>query len=184
MHLAGSDFINARQCLRDYWRQGAGTVSGASAERTSGTPPIGGRGTPCGPVSVGSSWSNHRILHPVAQPGVMASATGHLAAINATVVSIIRLLILGLWRRPPLRGLTSRAARGEPPPKRMGSMAAGYFAAINATVVSSIRLLNPHSLSYQLETLTRRPETLVSVASKIDERASWLKSLETSGSVL
>jgi len=135
MHLAGSDLINARECLRDYWRQGAGTVSGASAERTSGTPPIGGRGTPCGPVSVGSSWSNHRILYPVAQPGVMASA-------------------------------------------------AGYLAAINAPVVSSIRLLKPHSLSYQLETLTRRPETLVSVASKIDERASWLKSLETSGSVL
>ena len=63
-------------------------------------------------------------------------------------------------------------------------MSRGYFADINATVVSSIRLLNPHSLSYQLETLTRRPETLVSVASKIDERASWLKSLETSGSVL
>ena len=62
--------------------------------------------------------------------------------------------------------------------------ALSYFAAINATVASSIRLLKPHSLSYQLETLTSRPETFVSVASKIDERASWLKSLETSGSAL
>ena len=64
------------------------------------------------------------------------------------------------------------------------TLRADYFACINATVVSSIRLENPHSLSYQLDTLTRRPETLVSVASKIDERASWLKSLDTSGSVL
>ena len=56
-----------------------------------------------------------------------------------------------------------------------------HIADISATVVSSIRLENPHSLSYQLDTLTRRPVTFVSVASKIDERASWLKSLETSG---
>ena len=46
-----------------------------------------------------------------------------------------------------------------------------YFAPINATVVSNIRLLKPHSLSYQLETLTRLPDTLVRVASKVDE---WL----------
>lgn len=57
-------------------------------------------------------------------------------------------------------------------------------AAISATVVSSIRLLKPHSLSYQLDTFTRRPDTFVSVESKIDERGSWLKSLETSGAVL
>lgn len=44
-----------------------------------------------------------------------------------------------------------------------------YFAAINATVVSSMRFEKPHSLSYQLLTLTRRPETLVKVASKDDE---------------
>src|SRR6266567_8889541 len=53
-----------------------------------------------------------------------------------------------------------------------------YFAAINAIVASSIRLEKPHSLSYQLDTLTRRPETLVSVASNIDDRASWLKSTD------
>ena len=47
-----------------------------------------------------------------------------------------------------------------------------YVAFINATAVSSIRFENPHSLSYQLETFTSRPTTLVSVASKIDERAS------------
>ena len=63
-------------------------------------------------------------------------------------------------------------------------MSRAHFADISATVVSSIRLENPHSLSYQLDTLTRRPETFVNVASKIDERASWLKSLETSGPVL
>ena len=40
-----------------------------------------------------------------------------------------------------------------------------YLAAINATVVSSMRFENPHSLSYQLDTLTSRPETLVSVSS-------------------
>jgi len=59
-----------------------------------------------------------------------------------------------------------------------------HLASINATAVSNIRLEKPHSLSYQLETLTRRPETFVRVASKIDERASWLKSLDTSGSAL
>ena len=49
-----------------------------------------------------------------------------------------------------------------------------YFAPINAIVVSSIRLLKPHSLSYQDETLTRRPETFVSVASKFDDAGLWL----------
>ena len=47
-----------------------------------------------------------------------------------------------------------------------------YFAAIRAIVVSSIRFENPHSLSYQDDTFTRRPDTLVSVASKTDERGS------------
>jgi len=40
-----------------------------------------------------------------------------------------------------------------------------YLACIIATVVSSMRLEKPHSLSYQEQTLTRRPLTLVSVAS-------------------
>jgi len=44
-----------------------------------------------------------------------------------------------------------------------------YLAFISATVVSSMRLLKPHSLSYHDETFTRRPDTLVSVASKFDE---------------
>ena len=59
-----------------------------------------------------------------------------------------------------------------------------YFAFISATVVSSIRFEKPHSLSYQDETFTRRPDTLVSVASKFDDAGLWLKSTETSGSVL
>ena len=60
-----------------------------------------------------------------------------------------------------------------------------FQAFINATVVSSIRLLNPHSLSYQLSTLTRLPSmTLVRPASKIDECGSWLKSTDTSGASL
>ncbi len=54
-----------------------------------------------------------------------------------------------------------------------GSSAA-YFADINAIVVSSMRLLKPHSLSYHDETFTRRPETLVSVASKFDDAGLWL----------
>ena len=36
----------------------------------------------------------------------------------------------------------------------------------------------------QLETLTRRPETLVSVESNVDDAGSWLKSTDTSGAVL
>src|SRR4026209_68920 len=55
--------------------------------------------------------------------------------------------------------------------------ASAYFAFITATVVSSIRLENPHSLSYQEHTFTNVPsETLVSVESKIEEYALWLKS--------
>ena len=59
-----------------------------------------------------------------------------------------------------------------------------YFAAISATVVSSIRLEKPHSLSYQLDTLTSRPDTLVSVESNVDDAGSWLKSTDTSGALL
>ncbi len=60
-----------------------------------------------------------------------------------------------------------------------------HFAAISATSASSMRFEKPHSLSYQLADLHQRaPITLVSVASKIDERGSWLKSTETSGAVL
>jgi len=59
-----------------------------------------------------------------------------------------------------------------------------YFAAIIATDVSSIRFEKPHSLSYQLITRTKVPPiTLVSFNAKIEERLSWLKSVETSGSV-
>ena len=53
---------------------------------------------------------------------------------------------------------------------------------ISATVASSIRLEKPHSLSYQLLTFTRRPDTLVSVASNTEEWGLWLKSTDTSGS--
>src|SRR5512147_1446538 len=46
------------------------------------------------------------------------STAAYFAAINATVVSSIRLLSRALWLRQPLRSLTSRIARGEPPPQR------------------------------------------------------------------
>src|SRR5690606_26544536 len=59
-----------------------------------------------------------------------------------------------------------------------------YLALTKATVVSSMRLEKPHSLSYQLETFTRLPDTLVSVASYVLEAALWLKSTDTSGAVL
>ena len=53
-----------------------------------------------------------------------------------------------------------------------------------ATAVSAMRFEKPHSLSYQDSTRTRLPSsTLVCVAAKIDERGSWLKSIETSCSV-
>ena len=60
----------------------------------------------------------------------------------------------------------------------------GDFADINATAVSSIRFEKPHSLSYQLDTFTKLPETLVNVESKVEEWPSWLKSTDTSGAVL
>jgi hypothetical protein len=65
---------------------------------------------------------------------------------------------------------------------RLAGMQA-YFAFISATVVSSMRFEKPHSLSYHDDTLTRRPDTLVSVESKFDEAGLWLKSIDTSGSV-
>src|SRR6185437_4204106 len=60
-----------------------------------------------------------------------------------------------------------------------------HDALAHASVVSIMRLEKPHSLSYQANTLTRVPSMIfVSVASKIDECGSWLKSLETSGASL
>ena len=70
---------------------------------------------------------------------------------------------------------TLRAAR-EPPDGAGHSVltsvgartAANYFAPISATVVSSMRFEKPHSLSYQEQTLTKRPDTLVQVASNTE----------------
>src|SRR5688572_5300668 len=65
-----------------------------------------------------------------------------------------------------------------------------YFAATAPTsaktaATSSIRLEKPHSLSYHEDTLTSVPsETRVRVESKIELAGLWLKSEETSGSVL
>ena len=51
-----------------------------------------------------------------------------------------------------------------------------------ATAVSAIRFEKPHSLSYQDRTRTNLPSiTLVWSRWKIEERLSWLKSLETFG---
>ncbi len=51
-----------------------------------------------------------------------------------------------------------------------------------ATAVSTMRLEKPHSLSYQDITRTSVPSmTLVWSMWKIDERGSWLKSMETLG---
>src|SRR5690606_36223326 len=88
--------------------------------------------------------------------------------------------------RPPRRSVDRSSTQGVAPhrgrafarPRRR------HFALTSATVVSSIRFENPHSLSYQLLTLTRRPETFVSVASKVLEAGLWLKSTDTSGSVV
>ena len=52
----------------------------------------------------------------------------------------------------------------------------------NASAVSSMRFEKPHSLSYQAQTFTRLPATLVRLASNTDEAGSWLKSMETRGS--
>src|SRR5690606_37085564 len=79
-----------------------------------------------------------------------------------------------LWRRPALRALTCALHKLASAATNGGSAASPYVAFINAVVVSNIRLLNPHSLSYQAHTFTRVPsETLVSVASKIDEAGLW-----------
>ncbi len=54
-------------------------------------------------------------------------------------------------------------------PKRARLHDGNYFAVASATAVSSMRFEKPHSLSYQLDTFTRRPDTFVSVASNVDE---------------
>ncbi|SII01402.1 Uncharacterised protein [Mycobacteroides abscessus subsp. abscessus] len=48
--------------------------------------------------------------------------------------------------------------------------------------LSTTRLEKPHSLSYQATTLTLRPSTRVSSASKIDEAGCPTMSEETTGS--
>ena len=51
-----------------------------------------------------------------------------------------------------------------------------------ATAVSAMRFEKPHSLSYQDRTRTKVPSiTLVWSRWKIDERSSWLKSIDTFG---
>src|SRR3974390_2836129 len=74
------------------------------------------------------------------------------------------------------RGFHIKKGRSSERPFHGRNAVQAQAAFISATVASSMRLLNPHSLSYQLLTLTRRPDTLVNVASKIDECALWLKS--------
>src|SRR6266567_1094465 len=112
----------------------------------------------------------------------------HFAAMKAMVVSSMRFeKPHSLWLRPLARCRSARltfvalmltfTAMG-------GALPTGYRTDISATVTSNIRLLKPHSLSYQLLTLTNRPETLVSVASNTEDRGSWLKSTDTSGPVL
>ena len=75
----------------------------------------------------------------------------------------------GASGRMPASDLTQhrgRLVRGAlPMPGCPASTQPAYFAATSATVVSSIRLEKPHSLSYQLETFTSRPLTLVRVES-------------------
>ena len=71
-------------------------------------------------------------------------------------------------------GMVKRAIGGHWAPADHTEQRKDYLAFISATVVSSIRLLKPHSLSYQDDTFTRRPDTLVSVASKFDEAGLWL----------
>jgi hypothetical protein len=72
------------------------------------------------------------------------------------------------------------------PPQRVasGRQKKPYLALANATAVSSMRFEKPHSLSYQLDTFTNRPDTFVSVASNVDEAGLWLKSIDTSGAEL
>ncbi len=47
-----------------------------------------------------------------------------------------------------------------------------------------MRLEKPHSLSYQEATLTNVPDTLVNAESTVLEAGLWLKSTETSGTVV
>src|SRR5690606_34662561 len=77
----------------------------------------------------------------------------------------------GRARRTTYETDTARAGYTRPLPCNNNT---AYFAAINATVVSSMRLEKPHSLSYQEDTLTSEPDTLVRAASTVLDAGSWL----------
>ena len=79
------------------------------------------------------------------------------------------------WRKKPEQQSLGFGSAGRTPTAR------DYLAFISATVVSSMRFEKPHSLSYHDDTLTSRPDTLVSVESKFDDAGLWLKSIDTSG---
>src|SRR5512132_127640 len=100
--------------------------------------------------------------------------------IGRTTTSVIAFTAIDSYARASAADRSFRAVTRRP----IRPQARRHFAFIKATATSSMRLLNPHSLSYQLDTLTRRPETLVSVESNVDDAGSWLKSTDTSGEVL
>src|ERR1700734_3766666 len=77
---------------------------------------------------------------------------------------------------------TLRNASARPPPAFAGVTQNPQVSFAIATAVSAIRLEKPHSLSYQDSTRTKLPSiTLVWSRAKIEDRSSWLKSLETLG---
>ncbi len=81
------------------------------------------------------------------------------------------------WTLSRHRCLASPAYRGQ------ATLANPQISFAIATAVSAMRFEKPHSLSYQESTRTKLPSmTLVWSRWKIEERSSWLKSLETLGS--
>ena len=84
--------------------------------------------------------------------------------------------------RSGVRSRVGRPRRTLDPRFREGDVQPQISFAI-ATAVSAMRFEKPHSLSYQESTRTKLPSiTLVWSRWKIDERSSWLKSIETFGS--
>ena len=124
-----------------------------------------------------------------ASAGVMDAGAEHAASIvnDATTTTADRLAIFIGWTMgrnaapekclrngtdiPPTR-LSAKRRTASGVDHEITRQPDAYRALINATTVSSMRLEKPHSLSYQLETLTSRPATFVRVASKIEERGS------------
>ena len=122
------------------------------------------------PFSVGTLRSTRRSTRLPATSASSRVRNGLLMMLPSNRIGISR--FCERRRRAPAGALVRRAMRRP----------SGQIVLASAMAVSAMRFEKPHSLSYQDRMRTNVPSmTLVWSMWKIDERASWLKSIETLG---